>query len=184
MGLPWARVLVHAGRAGQARPHVEQRSVAQFIGVCSSAKPCEMDENLLSMSDPISRLQERLIHAGAFIHPPPLQRRPVSRLYPYLTMERSSTPVSPVPEPGRRSVGPVPLPARVQTLLVQRLQAHLQRSHQHLAPSKPAVSAALDSRDVSALPRLLLAAYRQRGGGAYPDQLSVVLVAAQCGLVL
>jgi hypothetical protein len=27
---------------------------AQFIAVCSSVKPCEIGENLLSVSDPIS----------------------------------------------------------------------------------------------------------------------------------
>jgi hypothetical protein len=35
---------------------------AQFIAVCSSAKTCEIGENLLSVSDPLSRLQEILIH--------------------------------------------------------------------------------------------------------------------------
>src|SRR2546425_12632646 len=93
-------------------------SVAQFIAVCSSAKPCEIGENLLSVSDPISRSEERLIHAGAFVRPPTLQRRTVSSLHPYAAVERSTTPVSPVPEPGHRSVGEVPLPPRVQTLLV------------------------------------------------------------------
>src|SRR5882762_4659094 len=33
--------------------------------VPSSVKPCEIGENLLSVSDPISRLQEKLIHVGA-----------------------------------------------------------------------------------------------------------------------
>src|SRR5262249_40325866 len=74
---------------------------AQFIAGCSSAKPCEMGENLLSVSDPISRPKERLIHAGALIRPPTLQRRPVSNLYPYTPVERSPLAVSPVPEPGR-----------------------------------------------------------------------------------
>ena len=37
--------------------------------------------------------------------PPTLQRRPVSRLHPYAAVERSPPPMSPVPEPGRRSVG-------------------------------------------------------------------------------
>src|SRR5713101_7601950 len=45
---------------------------AQFIGVCSNAKLHEIGENLLSMSDPISRPEERLIHAGALVRPPPL----------------------------------------------------------------------------------------------------------------
>src|SRR6266446_4408769 len=103
--------------------------LAQFIGVCSSAKTCEMDENLLSMSDPISCLQERLIHAGAFIPPPPVQRRPVSSLHPYAAMERSPTAMPPLSEPRRGSMGQLPLPPRLQTLLVQRLQAYLQRPH-------------------------------------------------------
>src|SRR5712691_12691104 len=76
---------------------------AQFTAVCSSAKPCEIGKNLLSVSDPISRLQERLIHVGALIRPPTLQlvdeRRPVSGLHPYAAVERSSPPMSPVPEP-------------------------------------------------------------------------------------
>src|SRR5215470_6924159 len=93
--------------------HSEVTGDAQFIAVCSSAKPCEIGENLLSVSDPISRLQERLIYVGALIRPPTLQRRPVSGLHPYAAVERSSPPMSPVPEPGHRSVGDVSLPTRV-----------------------------------------------------------------------
>jgi hypothetical protein len=103
----------------------EHTAPAQFIAICRSAKTCEIGENLLSVADPISRLQERLSHVGALIHPPTLQRRPVSGLHSYVAMERSATSVSPVPEPGRRSLGAVPLPPRLQTLLVSRLQAHL-----------------------------------------------------------
>src|SRR4029453_1721992 len=102
--------------------------------ICSSAETCEIGENLLAVSDPISRIQERLIHVGALIRPPTLQRRPVSGLHSYAAVERSSPPMSPVPEPGRRSVGDVPLPPRVQTLLVSRLQAHLQRPYPYPAP--------------------------------------------------
>jgi hypothetical protein len=51
-----------------------QTPPAQFIGVCSNAKTCEIGENLLSVSDPILRPQERRIHAGALIRPRPLQR--------------------------------------------------------------------------------------------------------------
>src|SRR5215475_12958969 len=47
---------------------------AQFLAVCSSAKMCEIDENLHFVADSILRLQERLIHAGALIRPPTLQR--------------------------------------------------------------------------------------------------------------
>src|SRR5216683_4611168 len=60
-----------------------------LLAVCSSAKTCEIGENLLSVSDPISRPEERLIHAGALIRPPTLQRRPVSNLHPYAAVERS-----------------------------------------------------------------------------------------------
>src|SRR5215471_13934915 len=128
--------------------------------------------------------QEKRLHAGALVPPSTLQRRPMSSLYPYTPVERSSTSVSPVPEPGRRSVGPVPLPTWVQTLLVQRLQAHFQRPHQYPAPPEPAGAAVLDSGDLSALSRLLVTTHCARGGGAWPDQLPLVLVAAQCRLVL
>ena len=40
-----------------------------------------------------------------------LQRRNVSILHPYVAVERSAPPVSPVSEPQRRSVGHVPLPS-------------------------------------------------------------------------
>jgi len=72
----------------------------------------------------------------------------------------------------------------LQTLLVSRLQAHLQRPHRDFAPPDPAVTVALDSRDVSALSRLLVTAHCQRSGPPYPDELSLVLVATQCRPVL
>src|SRR5262247_3927584 len=68
--------------AFQRQKHLPS-TFAQFIGVCSNAKTCEIGENLLSVSGPISRPQERLIHAGALVRPRTLQRRPVSRLHPY-----------------------------------------------------------------------------------------------------
>src|SRR5215510_5436619 len=74
---------------------------AQFIGVCSSAKTCEIDENLRFVSDSISRLQERLIDASALIRPPALQRRTVSSLHSYAALERAPAAMSPVPEPRR-----------------------------------------------------------------------------------
>src|SRR5262245_39819550 len=49
--------------------HVPLARIAQFIAVCSSAKPCEIAENLLVVSDLISRPQERLIHAGSLVRP-------------------------------------------------------------------------------------------------------------------
>src|SRR5712692_8623887 len=105
-------------------------------------------------------------------------------LYPYAPMERSPATMSPVSQPRRRSVGQVPLPTGMQTLLVQRLQAHLQRPHRHPTPPEQAVAAALDSSDLSALSRLFVSAYREGGGGPYPYQLSLVLVAAECCAVL
>src|SRR5262245_56279892 len=62
---------------------IKEKFFAQFIAVCSSAKPCEIGENLLCVSDPISRLQERLIDARALIHPPTLQHRTLPSLYTY-----------------------------------------------------------------------------------------------------
>src|SRR5919108_1389967 len=123
-----------------------------------------------------------LSHAGTLAFAPPLQRCTVSSLHPYAPVERSPAPMSPVPEPPRWTMGDVPLSARGQTLLVSRLQAHLQRSDQHPAAPEQAVAAALDPRDLSTVPRVLVSPYRQRGGYPYPYQLSVVLVAAQCGL--
>src|SRR2546428_770792 len=86
---------------------------AQFIAICSSVKRCEIGENLLSVSDPRSGSQERLIDVDALIPSPALQYRPVSSLHPYAAVERSVAPVSPVPESGHRSVGDVPLSPRL-----------------------------------------------------------------------
>src|SRR5947209_5730679 len=95
------------------------------------------------MSDLISRPQERLIHAGALVRSSALQRRPVSGLHPYAAVERSATRVPPVPEPGRRAVGYIPLPTRVQTLPVQWVQAHLQRPHHYAAPPEQTTAVVL-----------------------------------------
>src|SRR5215831_7282414 len=89
-----------------------QNTAAQFSAVCSNAKTCDIGEKLLSVSDSILRPQERLIHAGALVHPRTLHRRPVSRLHPYATVARSPAAMSPVPEPGRGAVKHVPLPPR------------------------------------------------------------------------
>ena len=77
-----------------------------------------------------------------------------------------SSVVSPVPEPGHRSVGAVPLPPRVQTLLVQRLPAYLQRPHQHPPPPEQAVIRVLDSGHLPVVPVVFVATYCQRVG--YP----------------
>src|SRR5215470_14347054 len=159
-------------------------TVAQFIAICRSAKTCAIGENLLSVADPISRLQERRSHVGACLRPPPLQRRPVSGLHAYAAMERSAPPVSPVPEPGRRSLGAVPLPPRLQTLLVSRLPAHLQRSHRDpLAPEQEA-AVVLDTRHLPGVPIVLVATDCSGVRGPYPDELSLALVAAEYGRLL
>ena len=48
------------------------------------------------------------------------------------------------------------------------------------APPEQAVAAALDSGDVSPLSFVFVAAYCQRAGRPWPDQLSLVLVATEC----
>ncbi len=69
---------------------------AQFIEVCSSVKPCDMGENLLSVSDSISGL-----------------------------VERSSAALSSVPQSRCRPLGPVSRPARIETRLVPRLSTYV-----------------------------------------------------------
>src|SRR5438445_11779641 len=125
-----------------------------------------------------------LSHAGTLTCAPPLQRRPVPSLHPYAPVERPSAAMSSLPEPSHWPLGHVPVPPWMHTLLVSRLQAHLQRPHRYPAASEPAVTVALDSRDVSALSRLLVTAHCQRSGRPHPDQLSLVLVATQCRAVL
>src|SRR5215510_15957307 len=115
--------------------------------------------------DPIFGPQERLIYAHALIYPPTLRRRTLSNLYPYAAVERASTPMSPVPEPGCRSLGAVPLPPWVQALLVQRLPADLQRSDPDPAPSEQAVMRILDSGDLPVVPVVFVATHCPRVGG-------------------
>ncbi len=62
---------------------------SQFIAVCSSAQTCAIGEHFLAVSKPRSQLQERLLHAGALVRPPPLQRRPGSSLHPDAAVARS-----------------------------------------------------------------------------------------------
>src|SRR5262249_41148085 len=97
-------------RQSRFTPAVQVTLSAQFIAVCSSAKPCKIGENLLSVFHPISCAEERLIHAGVLVPPSTLQHRTMSSLHPYPAMERSAPPMSPVPESGRRSVGELSLP--------------------------------------------------------------------------
>jgi hypothetical protein len=64
------------------------------------------------------------------------------------------------------------------------LLAHLQRPHCDPVAPEPAPASILDTRDLSVVSRLFVPAHCAGGGRAYPDQFSVVLVAAQCGLSL
>src|SRR5437879_2126470 len=122
--------------------------------------------------------------ADAVIEASFFQCRYMPSLHPYAAVERSPTAMSLLLQPSHWSLGQLPLPTRMQTLLVQRLQAHLQRSDRYPAPSEQAVAATLDSGNFSALSRLFVSADREGSGGAYPYQLSLVLVAAECRAVL
>ena len=161
-----------------------QNHFAQFIGVCSSVKTCEIGENLLSVSDPISGPQERLIHAGALVSPPPLQRRTVSSLHPYAAVERSSAPMSPVPEPRRRSLGHVPLPTRCKRYWCNGCKRTFNDlTNTLLHQSKRSLAYWILATFLLCLV-VFVSTHCQGVGGPYPDQLSLVLVAAQCRAVL
>src|SRR5262245_12825281 len=97
-----------------------------------------------------------LSHAGALAFTPPLQRRTVPSIYPYAPVERSSAAMSSLPEPPHWTVGHLPIPPRVQALLVLWVQADLQRPHRDPAASEPATTAVLDSRHFSAVSRLFV----------------------------
>src|SRR5919201_4354431 len=103
-------------------------------------------------------VQEILHHGNALLCPPTLQHRTLSRLYPHIAVERSPTAVSPVSQSRCRSVGPVPLPARVSTLPVPGLQAHLQRPHRAPVAPELATVGLLDPRPLSVVPRLFVPA--------------------------
>src|SRR5215831_11076780 len=103
---------VNRTQLGWQRP----TEIAQFIAVCSSAKPCEIGENLCSVPDPISRLQERLIYDSALIPSPTPQRRPVPGVHPYAAVERSSPAMPQTSEPPCWSLGDISLPAWTATL--------------------------------------------------------------------
>src|SRR5215470_8241170 len=94
-------------------------------------------------------VQEILHHGNAVLCPPTLQRRTLSSLYPHLAVERSPPPVSPVSQSRCRSVGPVPRPARVSTLPVPGLQAHLQRPHRDPVAPEHTAAGVLDTRHLS-----------------------------------
>ena len=103
-----------------------------------------MRENL-PVAEPIAQHQEILSYAATLPFTPTLQRRTVPSIHPHATVERSSAAMSP-PEPPHWTVGHLPIPPRMQTLLVPWLQAYLQRPHRYPAASEPATTAVLDSR--------------------------------------
>jgi hypothetical protein len=67
------------------------------------------------------------------------------------------------------------------TRIIQSLN---QRPHRDPVAPEPAAADVLDPRHLSIVPRLFVPVHCARGGGAYPDQLSLVLVATQCCAVL
>src|SRR5262249_17305009 len=170
--------------AGQHARRSRIKIVAQFIAVCRSVTTSRTCENLPSVAAPVSQHQEMLSHADTLPFAPPLQRRTVPSLHSYTPVERPSTAMSSMPERSHWPLGHVPVSTMLQTLLVSWLQAHLQRPHRDSAPPEPAVTVALDSRNLFALPCLLVTAHCQGSGRPRPDELSLVLVAAQCGPVL
>src|SRR5687768_12108897 len=109
-----------------------------------------------------------LSHAASLPLTPTLQRRHVPRLYPYAPVERSPAPLSPLSVPRRRSLGPLPLPAQVETLLMPRLSAHLQRPHPHAIRPEPAVALTLDPRHLSVVPLPFVPSHGQRAGCPCP----------------
>src|SRR5262245_47077167 len=112
--------------------------------------------------------QEILPHAASLLCPPTFQRRTVSSLHPHIAVERSPTAMSPVPQLQCRSLGHIPLPTRMPTLSVHRLQAHLQRPHRYLTAPKQAAAVILDSCDLSVMPRLFVPTHCEGGGYSYP----------------
>jgi Oxidoreductase family, NAD-binding Rossmann fold len=90
-----------------------QTHVAQFIGLCSGVKTCYRRRISLVVSAPMSRPLEVFLNADPLACPPAVQCRNLPSVYPYAAVERSSAPMSPMPEPGRRSLGDVPLPTWV-----------------------------------------------------------------------
>src|SRR5262245_42520108 len=117
-------------------------------------------------------------HAASVSSTPALQYRHLPRLPPGLAVERSVLPLAPLPEPQHPSLGRLPLPARVHTLLVHRRSTHLQRPHPPAVGPAPAVAATLASRDCSAVSVRRISPHGSRAGRAYPHQLPLVLVAA------
>src|SRR5215831_10358724 len=112
----------------------------QFLVVCRSVKTAGTCENLPPSTEQVARHQEMLSHADALAFTPALQRRPVPSLHPYTPVERPSAAMSALPERPHWPLGHVPVSPWLQTLLVSRLQAHLQRPHRYPAPPDPALT--------------------------------------------
>jgi hypothetical protein len=69
-------------------------------------------------------------------------------------------------------------------LPLQRLSADLQRPYRHVVGSEQTATPVLDPRHLSPVPRVVVASHCERVGGAYRYQLPLVLVAAQCRVIL
>src|SRR5437588_5853895 len=100
-----------------------------------------------------------LSQAGALPFASTLQRRTVPSLHPYAPVERPSTAMSSLPEPPHWPLGHVSISPRMPTLLVPELQAHLQRPHRYPAAPEQEATVVLDTRHLSALPRLFVATH-------------------------
>jgi hypothetical protein len=74
-------------------------------------------------------------------------------------------------------MGQLPLSTWVQTLLVQWLRSHIQRSDQYHEASEQTVAATLDAGDLSVVSGMLIPSHRQGSWRPYPYKLSLVLVA-------
>jgi hypothetical protein len=132
----------------------------------------------------LSRPEEILIHVDPLACPPTLQYRHLPRLPPDSTVERSPSPMPPLPQPSGWSLGDVPLPTRFQTLPLQNLRADIQRPDQDAVRPEPAISPALDYGDLSVMPGVFVPSHRQGVRPSCPHRLSLVLVAASRRLVL
>jgi hypothetical protein len=82
--------------------------------------------------------------------------------------ERSSAPLSPVPKPCRAALGPVPLAAGAETLLVQGLSTHLQRPYPLTVGLKQAVARAWEACHLLVVRLHPAACHRDTRGAPHP----------------
>ena len=144
------------------------------------AKTAQSHPRLLKNSAP----RKSAIDARALLYPPTLRRRTLSRLPPHAAGARTPASMPPVPEPGCRSLGHVPLPPCGPALLGHRLPAHLQRPHPSPAPPEQAVRCVLDAGPLPVVSVVVVATPGPGGGGPEPDALPLGRVAAASGRVV